>query len=86
MEIGLLGILVMSLIGFTIMGIDKRKARQGRWRTPEKTLWLIAVLGGAPGMWIGMKLFRHKTKHPLFKFGLPVLTLLIILAVVYMSY
>ncbi|EIT84423.1 hypothetical protein A374_15504 [Fictibacillus macauensis ZFHKF-1] len=58
------------------MHYDKEKAKSGKWRVPEKRLWLIAILGGAPGMLIGMFHFRHKTKHPRFQIGLPILTLL----------
>lgn len=58
------------------MGIDKFKARRGLWRIPEKTLFLSALLGGAMGSILGMKLFRHKTKHRSFTIGMPCLFLL----------
>ncbi|TFB24987.1 DUF1294 domain-containing protein [Filobacillus milosensis] len=78
-------IIIMSFIGFISMGYDKRKARKEQWRIPEKTLWTFAVLGGATGMWLGMNFFRHKTKHLSFKYGLPILTILWIAALIYMS-
>ena len=53
---------------------DKRCAKRGAWRVPEKRLLLIALFGGAPGLWAGMALFRHKTKHPIFQVSAPVLT------------
>ncbi|GEL76824.1 DUF1294 domain-containing protein [Tenuibacillus multivorans] len=81
----LYGILMMSFIGFILMGIDKRKARKEQWRIPEKTLWLWAIIGGAPGMWPGMKAFHHKTKHKTFKFGLPILTIMWLLLLIYLS-
>ncbi len=58
------------------MGIDKQFARAKKKRIPEKTLWKIAWFGGAIGMWIGMLVFRHKTKHLSFKLGLPSLSII----------
>lgn len=71
---------VMSLIGFVIMGIDKRKAVTGQWRISENTLLLIAIIGGGIGSFLGMQTFRHKTKKIKFKIVLP-LTALIYAAV-----
>lgn len=62
---------IVNLIGFVIMGIDKRKAIKHMWRIPEKTLFLVAVLGGGLGGMLGMKVFRHKTKHMKFVIGFP---------------
>ena len=67
----LIYLVVMNIIGFTIMGIDKSKAKRGAWRIPEKTLFLIAILGGSIGSLLGMKQFRHKTKHKTFTIGMP---------------
>lgn len=64
-------VLAMNLILFTVMGIDKWKAKRGKWRIPEKTLFLLAALGGSMGGILGMRVFRHKTKHNSFKFGFP---------------
>ena len=64
-------ILAINLILFTVMGIDKRKAKRGKWRIPEKTLFLLAALGGSVGGILGMRVFRHKTKHNSFKYGFP---------------
>ncbi|MFD2639896.1 DUF1294 domain-containing protein [Piscibacillus salipiscarius] len=85
MKLWYIVVLVMSSVGFIIMGIDKGKARKQKWRIPENTLWIIALLGGAPGMWLGMAVFRHKTKHKTFKFGLPILSLLLLGIVFYLS-
>ena len=54
-------------------GIDKLKAKAGAWRVPEKTLFLVTALFGALGGTLGMKVFRHKTKHWYFKWGFPAL-------------
>ena len=67
----LIYLVVMNIIGFAIMGIDKSKAKRGAWRIPEKTLFLIAILGGSIGSLLGMKQFRHKTKHKTFTIGMP---------------
>ncbi|GEM00636.1 Uncharacterized membrane protein YsdA, DUF1294 family [Halolactibacillus halophilus] len=75
-------LIFINLIGFLQMGIDKRKALKNKWRLPEKQLWLIAFFLGSPGTFLGMKLFRHKTKHRLFKFGLPVLSIIEVMLIV----
>ena len=67
---------VMSLALMGMMGADKRRARTGRRRIPERRLLFAALLGGAAGGWIGMRLFRHKTKHRAFAYGFPVFTML----------
>lgn len=72
-------LLLASLISFLMMGIDKRRAVQHQWRISEKTLFLIALFGGAVGGTVGMYHFRHKTKHVLFQYGFPVLAILQIL-------
>ena len=77
-------LLVMNLLSFAMMGIDKMKARRGSWRIPEKTLFLVTALFGALGGTLGMKVFRHKTKHWYFKWGFPVLLVvqIVLLAVI----
>ena len=66
-------LLVINLFGFFAMGLDKHKAKKGKWRIPEKTLFLVALLGGSLGTTIGMHVFHHKTKHWYFKFGMPLI-------------
>ncbi|ARI76844.1 DUF1294 domain-containing protein [Halobacillus mangrovi] len=73
-------ILLINLWLFTLMGMDKRRSRREKWRIKEKTLWAFAFLGGSLGGWLGMNVFRHKTKHRPFKIGLPVLTILHLIA------
>ncbi len=63
---------VMTVVGFAMMGIDKRKSIKKAWRIPERTLFLIAFLGGGIGAFLGMYMFRHKTKHSSFVILLPV--------------
>ncbi len=63
--------MIINIVAFFLMGIDKKKARTGAWRIPEKTLFLSAILGGSIGSICGMQLFRHKTKHKSFVIGMP---------------
>ena len=74
-EMIILYILLINIIGFFIMGLDKFKAKKGYWRTPEKTIFTITLLGGGVGTVAGMYVFRHKTKKLAFTIGL--LTILI---------
>lgn len=62
---------VINALAFCMYGADKRKAVKGNWRIPEKTLILLAVLGGSVGAIWGMRFFHHKTKHKKFYIGLP---------------
>lgn len=75
-------VIVINIIGFFAMFLDKQKAKRNKWRIPEKTLFLFALIGGSLGTTLGMRTFRHKTKHWYFKFGMP-LILLIQLALIF---
>ena len=83
LKITLIYMIFMSIIGCIFMAIDKSKAKRVAWRIPEKTLLGIAILGGGAGIWLGMQMFRHKTKHLQFKIGVPIITLLEFIAVCY---
>ena len=74
--------IVINLIGFFVMWLDKRKAIKGSWRIPEKTLFLITALGGGIGTIAGMYTFRHKTKKLRFSIGFPIILVLQILLVI----
>ncbi|MGL4293845.1 MAG: DUF1294 domain-containing protein [Bacteroidales bacterium] len=67
---------ILNLASFIAFGIDKRKAKRGMWRIPEKTLFLLVLSGGSAGGWIGMILFSHKTQHKKFTVGIPAIFLL----------
>lgn len=69
----LVAFLVMNISGLLIMGEDKKRAKKHQYRISERTLWLVALFGGAVGTTAGMQLYRHKTKHLSFKFGFPFL-------------
>ena len=65
----------VNLVTFTVYGVDKAKARRGAWRVPEKTLFLLSLLGGSLGALLGMWAFHHKTKHWYFVWGIPLILL-----------
>ncbi|MGG3560407.1 DUF1294 domain-containing protein [Neobacillus rhizosphaerae] len=69
----LLVYVIMSLIGLFIMGEDKKRAKKHQYRISERTLWLVAIFGGAIGTTAGMQIYRHKTKHLAFQIGFPFL-------------
>ena len=64
-----------SAAAFAVCGWDKRCARRGRRRVPERVLWTLSIAGGAAGMLLGMGCFRHKTRHPAFVGGVPAVLL-----------
>ena len=69
-------LLAVNITSFLLYGIDKYKAKKGRWRISEATLLLMAVIGGSIGAWVGMRLWHHKTMHKKFKYGIPVIIIL----------
>ncbi len=71
--------IIVNIIGFALMGIDKRKARKQQWRIPEKTLFLASIIGGSVGTLLGMYVFHHKTRHWYFVVGMPLILILQIL-------
>ena len=81
MESGLLKyfliyLVIINIIAFLAMYIDKRKAKYGKWRIPEQTLLILAIIGGSIGAIAGMYTFRHKTKKLRFSVGFPVILIL----------
>jgi len=76
-------LVIMNVIGFSSMGIDKKKAIKRDWRIPEATLFMFAMLGGSIGSTFGMYAFRHKTKHWYFVIGMPLILILQIALIVY---
>ena len=71
----LLYLVVLCVIDFILMGVDKRRAKRDQWRIQEKTFFLVALLGGSLGAILGMQTFRHKTKHWYFRYGMPAIFL-----------
>ena len=75
-------LVIINLIAFLLMAMDKSRARKHQWRIPEKTLFLSAILGGSIGAIAGMYTFHHKTRHWYFVIGMPaILILQVVLAV-----
>ena len=69
-------LIIINAISFIAMYLDKRKARYGKWRIPEQSLFILALIGGSIGAIIGMYTFRHKTKKLRFSIGFPLILVL----------
>ena len=76
--------LAVNVLTFVVYGVDKWKARRGRWRVPEASLLGLAAVGGSVGAWLAMQLFRHKTQKKKFRYGVPVLFVLQVAAVYFL--
>lgn len=81
MKVFLAYLVFINILTFAVYGMDKAKAIKHAWRIPEKTLLFLAALGGSVGAWLGMQIFRHKTKHLKFVVGVPVIFFLQVTAV-----
>lgn len=68
-------LVIVNLLGFAVMGIDKKRAIRGAWRITEASLFLTALVGGSLGCTLGMHYFHHKTKHWYFRYGMPAIFL-----------
>ena len=77
-------LIIINLLGFLVMFIDKRKAKKEKWRISEKTLFILTWLGGGIGTISGMYKFRHKTKKKKFTIGMPIILIIEILFFIYM--
>ena len=76
-------ILGINVITFLTYSIDKFKAKKGKWRIPESTLLLLAIIGGSIGAWFGIKVWHHKTLHKKFKYGIPLIVIIQIAIAIY---
>jgi uncharacterized membrane protein YsdA (DUF1294 family) len=74
-------VLTLNVITFFVYGIDKWKAKKGKWRISEATLLILAIIGGSIGAWLGIKVWHHKTMHKKFKYGVPAIIVLQLIAV-----
>ena len=77
-------LLAVNIVTFLLYGIDKYKAKKGKWRISEATLLTMADIGGSIGAWAGMRLWHHKTMHKKFKYGIPVIIILQVALAVYL--
>ena len=78
-------LIVINIVTFLVYGMDKLKAKQGSWRISEATLLILAIIGGSIGALLGMKVWRHKTMHKKFKYGLPLILIIQIILIGYLS-
>lgn len=81
MKLIILYLIAVNALGFLLMLADKHRARKNLWRIPERTLIGTAIIGGSLGSLLGMYIFRHKTRHPKFTVGIPVILLLQVIIV-----
>ena len=77
-------LLAINALSFILFGMDKNKAKKGKWRISEATLLMMAVIGGSIGAWTGMRLWHHKTMHKKFKYGIPIIIIMQVSLVVYL--
>lgn len=75
-HIALIYLTAINAITFLLYGIDKFKAQHDRWRIPESVLIGLAIIGGSIGAWLGMIIWRHKTQHKKFKYGIPLILII----------
>ena len=78
-------LIFINVVTFLVYGIDKWKAKQGSWRISEATLLILAAIGGSIGALLGMKIWHHKTMHKKFKYGLPLILIIQIILIGYLS-
>lgn len=81
-KVMLIYLAVVNVLAFIMYGIDKYKAKHDRWRIREAILIGIALMGGSVGAWIGMRVWHHKTLHKQFKYGIPLILILQVAAVI----
>ena len=84
MNIILYYLLAINIASFFLYGIDKYKAKKGKWRISEATLLTMAAIGGSIGAWAGMRLWHHKTMHKKFKYGIPLIIIMQVALAVYL--
>ena len=77
-------LLAINALSFILFGLDKYKAKKGKWRISEATLLMMAVIGGSIGAWTGMRLWHHKTMHKKFKYGIPAIIIMQVCLVLYL--
>ena len=86
LHIVLIYLAVINVVTFFMYGIDKWKAKKSKWRIRETSLLGLAVLGGSIGAWSGMKVWRHKTQHKKFRYGVPAIIIIQLALIGYLLY
>lgn len=84
-EIILSYLLMINIFTMYTFFLDKSKAKNKKWRIKESTLFLLSIVGGSLGALLGMKLFKHKTKHWYFKYGIPFILIVQIILTAYVT-
>ena len=79
-------LVIINIITFFLYGIDKWKAQRSRWRVPESVLLGMAAIGGSVGAWLGMQVWRHKTQHVKFRYGVPIILIVQVALLVWILY
>lgn len=76
-------LITVNIVSFILYGVDKYKAKRGKWRISEATLLAMAIIGGSIGAWTGMKVWHHKTMHKKFAIGVPIVLVLQVAFAIY---
>ena len=76
-------LIAVNIAAFAVMGADKYRAQRNRWRIREASIFTLGLIGGGAGLYLGMKLFRHKTRHLEFTLGIPAIIILNIITLWY---
>lgn len=76
-------LITVNIVFFILYGVDKYKAKRGKWRISEATLLAMAIIGGSIGAWTGMKVWHHKTMHKKFTIGVPLVFALQVALAIY---
>ncbi|MEA4848303.1 MAG: DUF1294 domain-containing protein [Clostridiaceae bacterium] len=79
----LIYLIIVNIAAFAIMGTDKYKAQRNKWRVSETSIFILGLIGGGTGIFLGMRFFRHKTKHLKFTLGIPVIVIINIIMLGY---
>jgi uncharacterized membrane protein YsdA (DUF1294 family) len=79
----LIYLIIVNIAAFAIMGTDKHKAQRNKWRVSETSIFILGLIGGGTGIFLGMRFFRHKTKHLKFTLGIPVIVIINIIMLGY---
>lgn len=75
-ELLIVYVAAVNAVAFVVYGVDKYKAQKAKWRIRESTLLLLAAIGGSAGAWLGMNIWRHKTRHAKFRYGVPAILMI----------
>lgn len=78
-------LLILNIFGFILVSLDKYKAKNRLWRVPERTYFLLSILGGSIGVYIGLFFFNHKTRHWYFMTIIPLIIIAQIVFIYYLS-